>query len=86
MYFEIDLTTVPPSVVLQEPDDFTRFDVVVPKVENAFVAESEVRRLAGAKAEDPEWQAGFKGMLDYAESHDWIGEDGAIQAHVTYQE
>jgi hypothetical protein len=86
LYFEIDLTTVPPSAVLREPEDFSRFDVVVPEVENAFVDEAEVRRLAGLLGEDPKWQEGLKGMLAYAGSHGWIGEDGSIQAHISYRQ
>jgi hypothetical protein len=84
MYLEIDLSTVPPKVVLKEPDDFKRFDVVVPDVENTFVSQEELRGLAGDRAEKEEWRQGLEQMLSFAESHGWVADDGSIQAHIEW--
>jgi hypothetical protein len=52
---------------------------------HAFIAVDAVRRLAGARAEDPEWRAGFDKMLAYAGSKGWMDASGsAIQAHVEW--
>jgi hypothetical protein len=40
-----------------------------------------VAGLAGARAADPRWRAGFDAMLAYAQRRGWI-EDGSIRAHV----
>jgi hypothetical protein len=53
---------------------------------HAFIAVEAVRRLAGDRAEDPEWAAGFDKMLAYAGSKGWMDPSGtAIQAHVEWQ-
>jgi hypothetical protein len=49
---------------------------------DAFLAIDAVRRLAGARAEDPEWQRSFDGMVEYARSKGWLDDEGtALQAH-----
>jgi hypothetical protein len=82
MYLEIDVSTMPPEVVLKEPDDFKRFDIVIPNVENAYVSPEELRRLAGRRAEDEEWRQGLEQMISFAKSHGWVADDGSIQAHI----
>lgn len=83
MYIEIDLSTVPPTIVLREPDDFQAFKVLVREADDTFVAPDALRALAGDRAEDPAWAAQLEGMLGYAASKGWLREsDGAIQAHV----
>jgi hypothetical protein len=53
---------------------------------HAFVGVDAVRRLAGARARDPEWNAGFDKMLAYAGSKGWMNDAGtAIQAHVDWE-
>jgi len=52
---------------------------------HAFIAVDAVRRLAGDRASDPEWSAGFDKMLAYAGSKGWMDASGtAIQAHVQW--
>jgi hypothetical protein len=52
---------------------------------HAFISVDAVRRLAGTKADDPKWNAGFDKMLAYAGSKGWLDESGAaIQAHVEW--
>lgn len=83
MLIEIDLSTVPPTTTLRDPDDFTGFKVVVRNDGDAFVTPDALRALAGSRADDPQWIAQLDGMLGYAASKGWIREsDGAIQAHV----
>lgn len=49
---------------------------------NAFLAIDAVRRLAGERAQDPEWRDSFAAMVEYARSKGWVDEAGeAIQAH-----
>jgi len=84
MYIEVDLSTVPPTTSLREPDDFRGFEVVVRGIGgDAFVPPDALRALAGDRADDPAWAAQLADMLGYAASKGWIREsDGAIQAHV----
>lgn len=84
MYIEVDLSTVPPTTSLREPDDFRSFKVVVRGTAgDAFVPVDALRALAGDRAEDPAWAAQLADMLGYAASQGWIREtDGAVQAHV----
>ena len=52
---------------------------------HAFIAVDAVRRLAGARADDPDWNAGLEKMLAYAGSKGWMDPSGtAIQAHVEW--
>jgi hypothetical protein len=81
VYIEIDLSVVPPTTVLQEPDDFTSFKIVVRQVEQAWVRVDSLERLAGERAGDPEWQRGLGKMLEYAEQRGWLDENG-VRAHV----
>jgi hypothetical protein len=83
VYIEIDLTTVPPTTTLREPDDFKAFKVVVLQADDVHVEPATLRALAGARADDADWTGQLDGMLAYAASKGWIREgDGAIQAHV----
>ena len=56
-----------------------------------FVPPDAVRRLASEAAVaaggtlDPEWEQGFAAMLEYAATKGWIGEDGAIEAHIEWE-
>lgn len=86
MQIEIDLRSVPPTVSLREADDFGGFKVVVAKASDAQVSRAELRRLAGARADDPEWSAQLEKMIEYAESKGWVAEDGSIQAHLEWRE
>jgi len=53
---------------------------------HAFIDADAVRRLAGERANDPDWSSGFDGMLAYARSKGWMDESGtAIQAHVEWE-
>lgn len=83
MYIEIDLSTVPPTTTLRDPDDFRGFKVVLRAADDAFVTPEALRTLAGDRADDPVWAAQLRDMLEYAGSKGWIRDsDGAIQAHV----
>lgn len=84
MQIEIDLSTIPPTTALREPDDFGRFEVMLRGVDGyAFVTPDVLHVLAGARAEDPRWRARFEGMLGYAATKGWVREsDGAIRAHI----
>jgi hypothetical protein len=49
---------------------------------DAFLEIAGLRRLAGERAHDPEWVAGFEAMVEYARSEGWVDEQGAaLQAH-----
>lgn len=85
MRIELDLNTMPPTATLHDRDDFERFEVVAEKADHVFVPVDELRRLAGERAEDAEWQRQLEGMVAYAESKGWVGEDGSIRAHVEWR-
>jgi hypothetical protein len=86
MYIEIDLTTVPPALALREADDFKGFKVVAGRPEHAFVAPEALRSLAGDRADDDTWREQLDGMLAYAASKGWVRQDGAVRAHVEWED
>jgi hypothetical protein len=86
MYFEIDLTSVPPIVALREPDDFKSFKVVLRGEDHAHVDPEEIARFAAPRSEDPAWQEGMAKMLAFAADHGWVRDDGAVRAHVEWPE
>lgn len=50
--------------------------------DHVYVTVSLVRRLAG-QAVDAEWETGFAKMIEFAESHGWLTDDGkSIKAHI----
>jgi hypothetical protein len=53
-----------------------------PSGENAFLEVEALAGLAGARAEDPEWRAGFDLMVSFAAEHGWVDAEGRVQAHV----
>jgi len=88
---------------LLNPDDLSGFVVVLEGDEDpgpealatggvlglgdhAWVRTDALRRLAGPAA-TPEWEEGFKGMLDYARLRGWVDDDhGAVRGHVERRE
>ena len=83
MLIEVDLSTVPPAVVLKDADNMKAFSVTVVQASETFVDRDVLLRMAGDLAGDSEWLAGFEAMVAYAQSKGWVREsDGAIQAHI----
>jgi hypothetical protein len=81
MYIQIDLSQVPPEATIHEADDFTQFKVLMIETEHAYVAISEIERLAGDRAGDSDWRRGLQKMVEYAEGAGWL-DDRGIRAHV----
>ena len=81
MQIVIDLSVVPPATVLEDPDDFASFKIVVREAEHARVPVESLERLAGDRAGDPEWRRGLGKMLEYAEQHSWL-DDRGVRAHI----
>jgi hypothetical protein len=58
---------------------------------DVFVPTAAIERLAGQAATasgrplGPEWRAGLTGMLEFAATHGWVTEDGAVRAHVEWR-
>lgn len=49
---------------------------------NAFLAIDAIKRLAGDRSADPEWQRSFDAMVEYARAKGWVDASGAaLQAH-----
>jgi len=69
---------------LRDPGDFASLKVVAPQPSHIWVTREEFARLAGAAAEDPAWRDGLEKMFDYAASHGWCNEAGAVRAHVEW--
>jgi hypothetical protein len=82
VYVTVDLSTIPPVIELHEADDLRSLKVVVNRAEATYLAADTLRSLAGTRADDPEWQQRFAAMLEYAQDHGWLREDGHVQAHV----
>jgi hypothetical protein len=84
VYVEIDVSVIPPAMVLREPDDFTSFKLTVRQADRALVPVESLRQLAGDRADDPDWRRRFEKMLHYAQQHGWV-DDGAVRAHIEWQ-
>jgi hypothetical protein len=85
MEIHVDLSQVPPSIELREPEDFKRFSVSCASVQDSYVSRAVLEDLAGERAADPDWRRQLEAMLAYAGSKGWLREDGAIQAHVEWR-
>ena len=99
---EIDRRQSPAGLRLLDAEDLRTFKVVVldgagaetanawPDVvsryeEHAWVRIDALRELAGAAA-NPEWEAGFSSMIDFARSRDWVDDElGAVRGHVEHR-
>jgi hypothetical protein len=54
---------------------------------NALLAIDALKRLAGDRADDPQWLAGFDAMVRYARTRGWVDAGGtALQAHCEFDE
>jgi hypothetical protein len=59
-----------------------RYGVLDAAGEHAFLEADALPRLAGDLAAEPGWRLGYEAMLAFAGSHDWIDDQGRVQAHV----
>jgi hypothetical protein len=82
MYVRVDLATVPPTVTLEETDDFTKLSVRVEPCSHAYVGAETLAGLAGHHASDPAWMSKLEGMFEFAGSNGWLQADGSIRAHI----
>jgi hypothetical protein len=83
MVLEIDLSVVPPGVVLRDVDDFTSLSVALLDAQETWISTEELAQLAGPRSHDDAWRAQFDAMLTYAESRGWLA-DGAVRAHIDW--
>jgi hypothetical protein len=81
LQIEVDVTQVPPDVRLTEPEDFSRFSVVVVAPPHAWIHPDALIELAG-RAGDRAWQDALAGMVGFADSHGWVDAAGRVRAHV----
>ncbi|BAH51418.1 hypothetical protein [Rhodococcus opacus] len=47
-----------------------------------FVDPDTIRALAGERASDESWSAGFEAMIDYADRRGWLSPAGEIRVHI----
>jgi hypothetical protein len=80
---EVDVTTIPPAVVLLEADDFTAFKIVA-RGRHAFVGRKSLLALSGAEADDPASREQVDKMLALAVANGWVNELRATRAHIEY--
>ena len=50
--------------------------------DHVFVEQALLIRLAGPLGNDPEWSKSFHAMIEFAASHGWLADDGAVRVHV----
>jgi hypothetical protein len=84
MYIEVDFATVPPTSALRDATDFTEFKIVVAGSEHAYVGVDSLVALAGERGDDAAWREQLDAMVAYAQTQGWVGEDGAVRAHVEW--
>jgi hypothetical protein len=53
--------------------------------EHLSIEPTTLARLAGPHGKEPTWQSGFDAMLEYARSHGWVSDSGAVRVHVETQ-
>ena len=78
------MNSVPPAVELLDVDDLTSLKIVSAQPEHSYIAPETLRALAGDAVADPEWDERFQSMLEYARSHGWTRDDGAVRAHIEW--
>ena len=102
MYFAVDLNAQPPTVTLEDADNFRAFqieasgprdrmgDAIAPygrwDGEHAWFEADKVVELAGERGRAEDWQQSFSGLKDYAASHGWTADDGGLRAHVEWSD
>jgi len=82
---ELDLTTVPPGLALMDIENFKDLRVTARRVGDAFVSRQTLEELAGNRAADPEWSRQLDAMIAYADSKNWVRQDGAVQVHFAWE-
>jgi len=83
MKIQVDLSVIPPEVVLVDEKNFKEFAVNVRSAEHTWVDPNSIKKLAGDLAQESEWQRNFEDMLEYASNKDWVNSEGAVRAHIT---
>jgi hypothetical protein len=73
---------VPPTLELEEPQELNSLGVVVEITSHAWIARSELIRLAGDNAHDAEWLEKLDAMLGFAAKRGWTDAAGRVRAHV----
>jgi hypothetical protein len=84
VYIHIDLTQLPPSVEVCEPDEFNSFSVVASVPPHVWIEPGTVAHIAG-RTSDAAWRERLAGMIDYAASKGWVNEHGQVRAHIEVQ-
>lgn len=81
MYLRVDVQHVPPIVEVCDPEDFTRFKVVVVTPTHTWVDPRSLTELAG-RAGDAAWEDKLGRMISYAQTKGWLDGQGRLRAHV----
>ncbi|KOF54814.1 flavin reductase [Achromobacter sp. DMS1] len=77
--------------VLADPQPSDRLERAIARVgrredERHIRLSPSVLRFLSKHAGDPQWEAGFSAMVDYAARHGWVDERGDIRAHMVVNE
>jgi flavin reductase (DIM6/NTAB) family NADH-FMN oxidoreductase RutF len=77
--------------VLVDPQPADRLEQALARIgrregdSHVRLAPSVLRFLSG-HAGEPDWEAGFAAMLDYAQRKGWVNEQGEVRAHLTFKQ
>lgn len=77
--------------VLADPQPSERLERAIARVgrredDRHIRLSPSVLRFLSQHAGNPEWEAGFSAMVDYAARHGWVDERGEIRAHMVVSE
>ncbi|OZI71790.1 flavin reductase family protein [Bordetella genomosp. 12] len=77
--------------VLADPQPRERLEQAIARVgrredERHLRLAPSVLRFLSQHAGDPQWEAGFSAMVDYAARHGWVDDRGDIRAHMVINE
>jgi hypothetical protein len=81
---EIFLSSVPPSVVLGDAEDFASLSVLVHDADHVWIDPNMLIALAGELGESETWRSHLDEMLDVAGHFGWVDSDGSVRAHVEH--
>jgi hypothetical protein len=85
LYVEVDLSSLPPTLLLREAEDFAGFKVVIAALDDTKISPDAVRALPTEAPRGDGWDARLERMLAAAAEHGWIAADGAVRAHVEWR-
>jgi hypothetical protein len=85
MYIEVDLSTLPPALLLREVENFRELKVVATAVAETTISPDAMRGMLADEPREEGWDARLEEMIAAAAVHGWVAEDGSVRAHLEWR-